>query len=317
MKVFVTGGSGFVGKHLLPQLVNAGHDVTATYFNAVPLSMENINWVKFSMELIEGDISKLLMNNDVVIHLAALAHQQNKTNDSLYFNINSRGTQKIANIAVEAGIKHFIFLSTIKVNGEFNASNEQGVPISFSENDEPKPIGPYAESKCEAEHFIKIACQHSKMSYTIVRPPVIYGPEVKANIYKLIDVVSQGVPLPLSLARKKRSMLYVENLVDLIVTTIKHDRARNKTYLVKDIDVSTSDLIKAIARCLDKKERLVPVPLFLLEAICFICKKISVFQKLTMPLIIDDKTLKKDLNWEPPIRFEKGLKRTVDWYLLK
>ena len=201
-------------------------------------------------------------------------------------------------------MQRLIFLSTIKVNGEGGGK--------YTIEDMPAPIDDYAKSKYEAELAIKDICHDSSLEYVIIRPPLVYGPGVRANFLRLIRLVKSGLPLPLQSINNLRSLIYCRNLADLLVICLQHSAAVGNTYLVKDIDISTPDLIRAIAEAIGCPARLFPVPVSILKLAGVLSDMRSAVDRLTDTLLIDDAPIRKDLEWEPPYSFKLGLQETVN-----
>jgi len=273
--------------------------------------------VFFDLSTDENDYKVLLEDIDVVIHLAAKVHNvsNSRENSEEYFKINAGSTEKIAKAASVYGVKRFIFISSIKVNGEKNIADEKGKIVAFNESDDPRPQGAYAKSKLEAEDAIRKICRGSKMDFVILRPTLIYGPNVRANFLSLLDVVNKNYPLPLASVKNKRSLLYVGNLVHVISLCVNCSEVANQTYLISDTDVSVPELVRKIASLLGKRALLFPFPVRYLRTIGSLIGKKQIIERLTDSLLVDNNSLCKDVKWMPPYSFDEGLQATVDWYL--
>ncbi|HZX48774.1 MAG TPA: SDR family oxidoreductase [Nitrospirota bacterium] len=329
-KVFVTGATGFVGKMLCRSLVERGYHVSGTV-----RSPEKIGLLPKKMEYRvvedigpETDWAGALDNVDAVVCLAARVHVMEETcTDPLneYRRVNTYGTERLAYMAAKAGVRRIIYLSTIKVNGEKTPPpypspiKVEGKKIGereyFREDAVPAPQDHYAISKWEAEQILGRIAGETGIEVVIIRPPLIYGPGVGGNFMRLLDWVHKGVPLPLSRVSNKRSLIYLGNLVDAIITCIDNKDAAGEIFLVSDgADISTSDLIRMIARAMGKRPGLLPFPLPLLKGIGRVSGKSAEIERLTGSLCIDSSKIRKVLGWKPPFTMEEGIRETVKWY---
>jgi len=317
-RILVTGASGFIGTPLVQVLLKKGYLIRSTS-RVLTKGSESDNVEHYSFDLGDDshDYKKLLAGVDVVIHLAARMHALHESEDKLsdYSKINTIGTERLANAAAKNDVKRFIFLSSIKVNGERNIFDEKGKTLAFNENDDPRPQGAYAKSKLGAEDVIRKICHESKMDFVILRPTLIYGPDVRANFLSLLDVVSKNYPLPLASVENKRSLIYVGNLVHVISLCVNYSEVANQTYLISDTDVSVPELVRKIASLLGKRASLFPFPVKYLRTIGSLIGKKQIIERLTDSLIVDNGSLCKDVKWVPPYSFDEGLQATVDWYL--
>lgn len=311
MNILVTGADGFVGSALCKQLLEQGENVIGSvryHQQIVPVGIKRI---------IIGDINsetcwdEALESVDVVIHTAARVHVMNDgSTDPLaeYRRINVEGTLNLARQAASAGVKRMVFISSIKVNGE-----ETALGAPFSEQDAPAPVDPYGISKLEAETGLREIAAQAGMDVTIVRPPLVYGPGVKANFLSMIHWVNKGVPLPFGDVNNKRSFVALENLVDFLYCCAKHPRAANQTFLISDDqDVSTTDLLKKVAHALGKPSRLVPVPKSILLFLGGLLRKKAVVSRLLGSLQVDISPAKESLGWKPLVSLDQGLKKIAE-----
>jgi nucleoside-diphosphate-sugar epimerase len=225
-----------------------------------------------------------------------------------YQLVNTEGTEKLARSAAISGAKRFVFVSTIKVNGEGKAD-------SYNEKDIPDPKDPYGVSKWEAEKRLKTVSCETGLDVVIIRSPLVYGPGVKANFLKLMKMIDREIPMPFQGVINRRSFIYIYNLTDLIIECLKHPKAAGKTYLVSDgEDVSTTDLLKYIAASLERNSRLFYCPLSIIRFIGKITGYSEEIKRLTESLSVDSSLVRKELNWTPPFDLIQGLKETADWY---
>ncbi|MCY1297327.1 N-acetyl-alpha-D-glucosaminyl-diphospho-ditrans,octacis-undecaprenol 4-epimerase [compost metagenome] len=249
-----------------------------------------------------------------MIHCAARVHVMNDTEaDPLaaFRRANVEGTLTLARQARDAGVRRFIFVSSIKVNGE---STEPGNP--FTADQIPAPVDPYGVSKQEAEQGLRAIAEDSGMEVVIVRPTLVYGPGVKANFLSMMRWLNRGVPLPFGAIHNRRSLVSLYNLVDLIVTCIHHPAAANQTFLVSDgEDVSTTELLRRIGKALGRPARLLPVPSAMLEMGATALGKRALSQRLCGSLQVDINKTRELLGWTPPVSLEEALKRTANHYL--
>jgi nucleoside-diphosphate-sugar epimerase len=310
--ILVTGATGFVGNALVNRLAaeSAGNGVVAAVRQNNSPWPEGVREVQVGNLLTNTDWSDSLRSVNAVVHCAARVHvMQDDASDPLqiYREVNVNGTLNLARQAARAGVQRFVFVSSIKVNGE---STLPGRP--FSADDAPEPLDPYGVSKLEAEQGLwKIEAQ-TGMEMVIVRPPLIYGPGVKANFASMMRWVSRGIPLPLGGIHNARSMVALDNLVDLLVTCLKHPAAAGQTFLVSDgDDVSTTDLLRRTARAMGKRALLLPVPASLLEMVGALLGRRAMVQRLCGSLQVNIDKTRSILGWAPPLSLDEGLKKAV------
>jgi nucleoside-diphosphate-sugar epimerase len=310
MKVLITGGTGFVGQHLVSALIQR----SLPYVIAVRTQAENSAHPSF---ISLGDInahtawSQALEGVTDVIHLAARVHITHETSSDAYAafrSVNTEGTLNLARQAAAAGVRRFVFLSSVKVNGE-------GSPHAYRETDTPAPEDAYAVSKWEAEQGLWEISAETGMQIVILRIPLVYGPGVGANFLQLLKAVNKAWPLPLGAILNQRSLLYIGNLVDAILAVLEHPDAANKLYLLSDgQDVSTSQLVECIAQALNKSPRLFSLPQGLIRAAAGVLGKSSAVDRLFGSLYLDSSKFRQDLGWVPPFSLQEGLNETASWY---
>lgn len=309
--VFVTGASGFVGAALIEHLVSTGsyqvlalvrRDGVALPSAAIP--------VRVSEDYLAGEALPFA-GVDALIHCGARVHvMSDTTSDPLaeYRKVNVQGTLRLAAQAAQAGVKRFIFISSIKVNGE---GTRLGQP--YTADDLPAPCDPYGISKMEAEQQLRLLSQETGMEVVIIRPVLVYGPGVKANFRKMMEWLNKGVALPLGAIHNRRSLVALDNLVDLIVTCLHHPAAANQTFLVSDDDdMSTSELLTRIGKALAKPARLIPVPATLLQWCMILIGRRGVGQRVCGSLQVDIKKTRDLLGWTPPSTVAVALRKTVE-----
>lgn len=309
----LTGGSGYVGQALARRLLNDRWRVR--------LALRSSAGVLTGTEsaAIDGlsasqDWSSALAGVSVVAHLAARVHvMSDKASDPLaeFRAVNTAGTLKLARQAAAAGVQRFVFVSSIKVNGE---RTELGRP--YRSDDSPAPEDPYGISKAEAEIGLRTIAAETGMECVIVRPPLVYGPGAKANFAAMLRWVDRGLPLPLGSINNKRSLVGLDNLVDLLAICMTHQAAAGQTFLVSDNDdVSTTELLQRVGTALNKPTRLLPVPPALLKAGAALVGRASVAQRLCDSLQIDMTPTMQTLNWRPPLSMQDGLRQTAQTFL--
>ncbi len=228
-----------------------------------------------------------------------------------YQEVNKLGTLNLAKQAAEASVKRFVFVSSIKVNGEFSEPN-----LPFEPNLNNTPQDPYGLSKHEAEVELAKLSKETGLEVVIIRPPLVYGPGVKANFLSMMRLIDKGIPLPFGAIKNQRSLVYLDNLSDLILMGCEHPLASGQTFLASDDhDVSTTQLIRTIAQSMGKSPRLIPIPMSWIQAGASALKKKHIAQRVCGNLQVDIGLTKEILGWKPPVSFEQGIKRTVEAYL--
>jgi len=301
--ILLTGATGFVGSSILNSLSN---NKVRILVRSIP-SIHNIDFVLAAMKP-DTDFTEALLGIDTIIHSAARAHvMDDKTLDPLdaFREVNTFGTLNLANQAADTGVKRFIFISSIKANGESTPLNKP-----FYCRDTLAPEDAYGQSKAEAEEGLREIAKITNMEVVIIRPPLVYGSGVKANFAAMMKLATKNLPLPLGAIHNKRSLVALDNLVDLIITCIDHPNASNQTFLVSDDhDISTTELLKEMTIAAGKKPRLIPVPMKLIQLAATMLGKKSIADRLCGSLQVDISHTKKLLNWAPPITVEEGLAR--------
>jgi len=314
LNILITGATGFVGRPLCSRLLSDGVLVRAAIWREEPVCglPEGIEPVLIESVGPSTDWTPALAGIDTVIHLAARVHvMDEEAEDPLaaYRLVNVAGTERLARAAAAGGVKRFVFLSSVKVNGE-------ETQVRYTEQNSPAPLDPYGVSKLEAEAILKKVADETGLEVVVIRPPLVYGPGVKANFYKLLGVVAQGLPLPFSSVKNARSLVYLGNLIDAVILCAAHPRAAGQTFLLRDgEDLSTPELIRKIAEALGRPSRLFPIPLGLMRLAGILTGKTSAVDRLLGSLAVDDSKIRKELGWAPPFTVTEGLKATAEWYM--
>jgi len=309
MKVLVTGAGGFIGSALTNYLVKkTSHTVNITVrdkFVACPSGVDFFHVGDFDSA---NDWLAVLKGTDIVIHTVAHIPQYGVSSALDKFQrVNVAATLNLARQSRQAGVKRFIFISSIKVNGEETFSGEL-----FRADDKPLPVDPYGLSKLEAEEGLKQIAVESGLDVVIIRPPLVYGPGVKGNFQSMLQLVGKGIPLPFGSIYNQRSLVGLDNLVDFIITCIEHPAAGNQTFLVADgEDLSTTELLQRLAIAMGKSARLIPVPVAGLEFVAGFLGKEAIIRRLCGNLQVDISKARGMLGWEPPVSVDEGLKRCV------
>ena len=306
--VLVTGANGFVGRALCEALAASGRRVKRALRVARPGVPDAVAVGDIGGET---DWHSALEGASSIVHLGARTHVLRETAaDSLaeYRRVNLDGTRRLAQQAGRAGVRRLVFVSSIKVNGEVTER-------PFTEDDAPRPEDAYGISKWEAEQALARVAGETGLQVAVLRPPLVYGPEVKGNFLRLMGLVARGTPLPLASITNRRSLIYVGNLVDAVIKAIDVPAAAGRAYLVSDgEDVSTPDLVRAIARALGVAPRLLPCPPAMLRLGAALTGKRAELARLTGSLQADGSRARRELGWQPRLSLAQGLAATARWY---
>ncbi len=315
MRCLITGGSGFVGRALVSHALAKGYNVRCPLRQPQALDeMDGVETVKIGSLSVDTDWTAALCNIEKVVHLAARVHVMNEMDaDPLaeFRRVNVEATANLARQAVAAGVRRFVYLSSIKVNGEYTETGRR-----FTADDVPAPEDPYGVSKHEAEQLLRQIGSDSGMEVVIIRPPLVYGPGVKANFESMMGWLFRGVPLPLGgLSHNRRSLVALDNLVDLIVTCLNHPAAANETFLVSDgEDLSTVDLLRRMGAALGQPAHLFHMPPSVLRLGAQLVNKPGIYQRLCGSLQLDIAKTKQLLDWTPPVSVNEGLLKAAQGF---
>lgn len=306
-KILITGASGFVGQAFLKRVLDEKQYLPVV---AVRQKIEHNPAIEQILidDLTTADWSDTLTDIAIVVHIAGRAHVLKEMAEDpmqAFRAVNVEATVALAKRALAAGVKRFIFISSIGVNG-------QSTTKPFTELDIPHPQTDYARSKYEAEQALQTLTADTTMELVIIRPPLVYGPKVKANFLSLLKWVKRGIPLPLGSVNNQRSFVSIANLVDFICTTLEHPVAANQIFLVADKEQpSTPELLKKVAHEMDKKMCLVPIPVCLLKFAARVVGKQHMATQLCDSLQVDITKANKLLGWKPPLTFDQAIQQTV------
>lgn len=302
----VTGATGFIGSALCAKLADLGFPL----IRAVQRGCASDGVVVVGGINGSTDWSEALQGVDTVIHCAARVHIMRDAHENSlqeFRKVNAEGSLNLGQQAAKAGVRRFIYLSSVKVNGEETSPGQR-----FTTDQAPAPIDPYAISKREAEDALREISQSSGMEVVIIRPPLVYGPGVKGNFQTMMHWLAKGFPLPFASIKNMRSLVALDNLIDLIITCIHHPAAVNQTFLVSDDeDLSTPELLKKVALALDKTVWLMPFPVWMLNMGARLLGRHSDMRKICESLQVDITKTRALLGWEPPIKMNQALRQTA------
>lgn len=332
MRILVTGANGFIGQALCRTLLAFGHGVRCAVRTGSSKGKGGYSrlagragdtpardGLDIAETVVTGaigpetDWTEALTGIETVVHLAARVHAfKERVRDPLaeFRHVNVAGTERLARMAASAGVRRLVYVSSIKVNGESTPESP------FTEDDAPEPQDAYGQSKQEAEQALRKIAEETGLEVVIVRPPLVYGPGVGANFLRMMNWINRGLPLPLDSVRNSRSLIYLGNLVDALVTCVMHPRAAGKIFLVSDgEDVSTPELIRRLAQAMGRRPRLVSLPPVLLLLAGLLTGKSAEVERLLGSLRVDSSRIRRELQWTPSFSMDQGLRETVRWYL--
>ena len=310
----ITGATGFVGGALVAHLLaTSARTLKVAVRDSRLESAGRLEVVKVDALAPDNCWKEFVTGVEVVVHCAARVHVLAESASDPYqeyHRANVLGTLNLAEQAAAAGVKRFVFISSVKVNGEATASGH-----AFEADAPPRPQDPYGVSKMEAERGLRELARRTAMEVVIIRPVLVYGPGVKANFLNMMRWLDKGVPLPLGAVHNRRSLVALDNLTDLITTCISHPAAANQTFLVSDDrDLSTTQLLRQIGNALGKPARLLPIPTWLLKGLAAGLGKKNISQRLCGSLQVDISKTRNMLGWAPPVTVEEAMRKTARYY---
>jgi nucleoside-diphosphate-sugar epimerase len=304
MRIAVTGATGFVGRALIARLSAEGLPCTVLARQGSQHHGNAGSPVRVLPALNEADErwAEVLKDADVLVHLAASTHQGERSDpasEAAFEAVNVGLTKRLAEGAVVAGIRHIVFMSSIKVCGERSQVDSEGQILALSPESQVAPEGPYGASKWRAEQALQERCSAAGIALSVFRPPLVYGVGMRGNLWSLLRILDRGVPLPLASVRNRRSLVHRDSLVDAVVRAIHKRRAGSALYTLADLDLSTPELIRSMARGLGKPARLFPFPPRLLHRLGALVGRASLMDRLTESLRVDSTHVTRDLDWRP------------------
>ena len=316
MNILLTGGTGLIGRALYPLLREKGYSLKCALRKKNDGKIIREDDVFYYENLDENTDWSLALNNiDIVIHLAAQVPFERKGEDNSYnkfCKVNFEGTKRLARQAAQKNIKRFIFISTIGILGTSDLKS----PLTEQSNENPN--NNYAISKQMAEQALCSIGDSSNMEVVILRPPLVYGPHVKANFLKLLDCVYKGIPLPFGGVKNQRNFIALDNVIQAVLTCVVHEKPVNGIFVISDDEyISTKDLIEKISNAMGKPARIFYFPVFLAKLLLILMGKKSLYNKLWGSLRVESKKIKDQLGWAPKMGMDEGIQKTVDWYLSK
>jgi nucleoside-diphosphate-sugar epimerase len=313
-RVLVTGANGFVGRTLCPELENAGFELRAAVRNeaSTPLPVTGGDTVAVGYVGPDTDWAPALEGVDAIVHLACRVHvlrERLREPEQEFHKINVLGVERLARAAAGAGVKRMVYISSIGVNGRATEGS------AFTERDKPSPHYSYAISKWDAEQVLYRIAGETGLEVVVLRPPLIYGPGVKANFLRLMKLVDSGLPLPFGSVDNRRSLIYVRNLADAISRCISSPQAAGETFLVSDgEDVSTPQLLRLISKALGRRPQILPFPQAALRTLSSLFGMSGLAEPLLGSLVVDSSKIRRTLDWQPPYTTAQGLQETARWF---
>ncbi len=328
-RILVTGAGGFIGSRLIPALLRDGHRVVAASRHGPPdvgtgsstgseHCKPSLQWLDLYLEDREIDLAPLVRDVDAVIHLAAHVHVagiQRCLSGARFHRVNADGTRRLAAAAAAAGVRRFILLSSIGVNGPFSGDGDR--PEPFREGDAPRPVNAYTRSKLAAEEQLRAICRSEGMEHVILRAPLVFGPGNGANFLRLMRALHAGIPLPLADTDVRRGLMYVDNLVEVIKLCLFATAAGDSLFLAADDNIEVRDLARRLAAVLGRRARFWRCPQWLIAMGRRLPLVGTALTSLNMPLMVDSSRMRDVLKWEPQVGLDEALAETGRWFLAR
>lgn len=326
-RILITGGGGFIGSRLAPALIRDGHTVIATSRHGPPDRGRSIRsgpynaglqWIDLYLEDKSIDLAPIVRDVDAIVHLAAHVHVtgiQRYLSSARFYQVNVDGTRRLAAAAVAAGVSRFVLLSSVGVNGSH--SGGINMPERFCEGNAPRPGNAYTRSKLASEEQLRSVCHGKDMEYVIVRAPLVFGPGNGGNFLRLMRALHAGVPLPMADTGARRSLMYVDNLVEVIKLCLFTAGAGNNLFLAADDNIEVQDLVRRLAAVLGRRARFWRFPQWFIRMGRWLPLVGTSLVSLNMPLMVDSNRMRHVLQWKPQIDFETALAETGRWFVTR
>lgn len=317
MRVLVTGASGFIGERVCARVADAGYEVVAAVRRPGQSVARASRAVAVGEICATTDWRAALAGCDTVIHLAARTHQGETSTPAArqaFWRTNVDGTDALAKAALAGGVRSVVFVSSAKVYGERSPLAADGTPRAFSAADRPAPEGPYGASKWAAEQLLERHCAAAGAALIVLRPPLVYGPRNRGNLFALMQAIARGVPLPLASIANLRSLIYVEHLVDGILLAARRARGGSATFTLADTALSTPSLVRALAQSMRRRAMLLPCPVTLLRLAGAVTGRRAAVARLIESFLVDSGQIGSALGWSPRISLADAMAETGAWY---
>ena len=313
MRVLITGANGFIGQHLAGYLSGRGHDVTALVRSETELPGSRIVRYDFENDPDSTQLDRILSGVDVVVHLLGLAHSSARATDkaTAFSRVNVGYSKKLMQSAIRFGVSRFVYISSVKAFGEQSPNDESGRPIRISADQDDRPIDHYGQSKLAAEQALWELVAGTQTTLTILRLPLVYGPNQKGNMATLCAWLNRGYPLPFAAVKNLRSLVSVTTVCSAIAAVLETPNAQTGTYYLSDLEVSTPELVERIAGAYGRKARLVSIPPVFLSLIMGALGRKEAVDKLLGSLVVDSTPFEEDFGWRPTVEFADVMRQVA------